>query len=95
MSNTNEQTESLLREGLVKPPDDFHNRVMQQVSEYERARDADSKANQIDATEQSHDTGLVTGVTWWQWLILLPGSAIGVTQMVRFVFSMWFVTAAG
>ena len=95
MSNINDQTESLLHGGLVQPPGDFSNRVMQKVAQYEKASEDDFETNpeadQIVATEQSH----ATGVSWWQWLILLPGSAIGVTQMMRFVFSMWFVTSAG
>lgn len=86
MSDTNDQTESLLHEGLVQPPPDFRDKLMQRIAEHERFV--------ADSSESARPVG-GTGMSWWQWLILLPSSAIGAAQMMRFIFSMWFVTTAG
>lgn len=88
MKTSIDQTEALLREGLVQPPADFRDRVMQQVAEHERHR---CQVDQADRTKVSHSSHL----SWWQWLVLLPGSVIGAAQVMRFVFSMWFATSAG
>ena len=89
MTLTNNQTESLLSKGLVRPPDDFHDQVMLQIAEHEKA------INQGVQTNAPTSRSYTPGISWWQWLILLPGSVIGVSQMMRFVFSMWIATAAG
>lgn len=86
MTITNDQTETLLHEGLVQPPPDFRDNVMQRIAEHERSGAGSLKSDQPVRG---------TGVSWWQWLILLPSSAIGAAQMMRFIFSMWFVTTAG
>jgi len=89
MSISNEKTESLLREGLVQPPADFHEQVMLRIAEHEKIGDQNNQT--IALKDQSNNSA----ISWWQWLILLPGSVIGASQMMRFVFSMWLATAAG
>ena len=89
MSISNETTESLLHKGLVQPPADFHEQVMLRIAEHEKIG---YQSNLIIA---SKDPSNYSAISWWQWLILLPGSIIGASQMMRFVFSMWLATAAG
>jgi len=86
MITSKDQTEALLREGLVQPPDNFRDRVMQQVAEHERHR---------FQNDQRDSSQLSSQLSWWQWLILLPGAVVGASQVMRFIFSMWFVTAVG
>ena len=89
MSISNEKTESLLRAGLVQPPANFHEHVMLRIAEHEKI------GYQSNQTIASKDQSNNPAISWWQWLILLPGSVIGSSQMMRFVFSMWLATAAG
>lgn len=80
MSDKN--VDELLQHGLVQVPDEFRNSVMQQVAEYERQN---SVVGSID----------LEPMTWWQWSAVITGSILGIGQVLRFIFAMWIVTAAG
>ncbi len=83
MSNLDDQTDVLLRQGLVKSPPGFRDGVMQDIASYERERSMASAADQP-----------VSRVPLWQWIALTVGSVIGGGQVVRFIFSVWFVSSA-
>jgi len=83
MNNLDEQTNELLHQGLVKAPLDFRDSVMQDIASHERER------SMASVSEQS-----VSRIPWWQWVVLTAGSVIGGGQVVRFIFSVWFVSSA-
>lgn len=83
MSNLDDQTQALLRQGPVKAPPGFRDSVMQDIAQYERERSI------VSVSEQS-----APRLPWWQWAVVTVGSVIGGGQVVRFIFSMWFVTSA-
>ncbi len=81
-ASEHEDIDALLSEGLVQVPEDFKSDVMQRVAEYERERQADPISEQL------------VPLTWWQWSALLVGSLLGISQVLRFVFAVWFFTTA-
>ena len=83
MSNLDDQTKALLRQGLVNTPPGFRDSVMQDIASYERERPLASENDQT-----------VSRIPWWQWALLTTGSVIGGGQVVRFIFSVWFVSSA-
>ncbi len=83
MSNLDDQTNEILREGLAKAPSGFRDGVMRDIASYERER------TMAVAGDQSEGR-----VPWWQWAVLTVGSVVGGGQVVRFIFSVWFVTSA-
>lgn len=88
MKDLDENTEALLKEGLVHPPHDFRDSVMQNIAAYERQQSHHKE-------RQSANPVVVPSVPWWHWVALTAGSLIGVGQVLRFIFSVWFVTTAG
>ena len=88
MNNFDENAEALLKDGLVSPPDDFRDSVMHNIAVFEREQ------LQREQTRSANPVVLHT-VPWWQWAVLTAGSVIGVGQVLRFIFSVWFVTTAG
>ncbi len=76
------EIDELLSHGLVQAPDDFRNRVMQQVAEHER--------NRLSVPRAEADP-----LTWWQWSAVILGAVLGIGQVLRFIFAVWLVTAAG
>ncbi len=86
MNDLDKNTEALLTGAMVTAPDDFRDAVMQRVAAHER-----ELQQELMAIEKA---GLQP-VPWWQWMALTVGSLIGVGQVLRFIFSVWFVTAAG
>jgi len=88
MNKLDENTEALLKDGLVLPPKDFRDSVMLNIAAYEREHS--------QHTEKQHANPIVVhSIPWWQWAALTAGSLIGVGQVFRFIFSVWFVTTAG
>ena len=83
MNNLDDHTNELLHQGLVKAPPDFRDSVMQNIAGHECER------SMASVNDQS-----VSRVPWWQWAVLTAGSVIGGGQVVRFIFSMWFVSSA-
>jgi len=83
MSNLDDQTNEMLRRGLVNTPPDFRDSVMQGIARFEREHPVVSAKNQSEPC-----------VPWWQWAVLTVGSVIGGGQVVRFIFSVWFVSSA-
>ena len=85
MKKLDEQTDALLQRGLVNTPEDFRDRVMQDIARHERDRHTTSVEN------ESVD---LTPVPWWQWAAITIGSLIGGGQVLRFIFSVWFASSA-
>jgi len=92
MNDLDEQTNGLLRQGLVKTPPGFRDGVMQEIASYERERQRVS-ATDADVADTSPDLS-APRVPWWQWVALTVGSVIGGGQVLRFIFSVWFVSSA-
>ena len=76
------EIDGLLQYGLVHVPEDFRTRVMQQVAEHEQER--------LSVTSPQ-----VKPMAWWQWSAVIAGSVLGIGQVLRFIFAIWLVTAAG
>ena len=88
MNELDENIEALLKDGLVQPPLDFRDSVMCNIAAFER--------EQLHRREeQSANPVMVYSVPWWQWVALTVGGLIGVGQVFRFIFSVWFVTTVG
>lgn len=85
MNELDEKTEALLRHGWTSPSADFRDRVMQNIAAFERDQDNTNAVSPV----------VLQSVPWWQWLALTAGSLVGIGQVMRFIFSVWFVTAAG
>lgn len=85
MNELDERTEALLRDGWVSPPVDFRDTVMQNIASFEREQEGASAVNPV----------VLQTVPWWQWVALTTGSVVGIGQVMRFIFSVWFVTTAG
>ena len=83
MSYLDDRTNEMLQQGLAKAPTGFRDGVMRDIASYERER---TTAVAIDQS--------VPRVPWWQWALLTVGSVVGGGQVVRFIFSVWFVTSA-
>lgn len=79
--------EELLHNGLVNVPKDFHAEVMQQVTAFEQAR----QQPYAPKPPQSNPVGL----GWWQWSALICGGVLGAGQVLRLIFAVWLVSAAG
>lgn len=88
MNELDESTEALLKAGLARPPSEFRDNVMQNIAAFERQQIELDKKNQ-SAPIQSQL------VPWWQWIALTAGGVVGIGQVLRFIFSVWFVTTAG
>lgn len=86
MNELDQKTEALLRDGWVGPSSEFRDTVMQNIAAFERERE--------QATDNIYPVVQQT-VPWWQWLAIAAGSIVGAGQVIRFIFSVWFVTAAG
>lgn len=87
MNEIDERTEALLRDGWASPPPEFRDTVMQNIAAFEREK--------LHAEQFERVPVVLQAVPWWQWIALTAGSVIGVGQVMRFIFSVWFVTAAG
>ena len=59
MSNLDDQTQALLRQGPVKAPPGFRDSVMQDIAQYERERSI------VSVSEQS-----APRLPWWQWAVV-------------------------
>jgi len=84
MNKVKESVDTLLHQGLVHVPPDFRDKLMQKLASDERQRYA-----ALNNAEPE------SAVSIWHWIAVVPGCAVGVVQLMRFVFSMWFVTTAG
>ena len=72
--------DDLLRSGPPGPPADFSARVMQQIS------------GLPVSTHQLRPT--LRGQSLAQWLALIAASALGISQVLAFIFCLWAGTAA-
>ena len=88
MNDLDENTEALLKGEMVTPPVGFDDTVMQCIAAFEREQS-------VTGNRMSDDAVPLQSLTWWQWLALTVGGLIGVGQVFRFVFAVWFVSAAG
>ena len=86
MNELDEKTEALLRDGWASPPPEFRDTVMRNIAAFEREREK--------ATDNVNPV-VLQSVPWWQWIAIAAGSVVGVGQVMRFIFSVWFVTAVG
>jgi len=70
---------------------------MQEIATYEQQQ---SYSNSLEQhSDAVHPPDIlpnpdVTKVPWWQWVALTVGSAVGIGQVFRFIFSVWFVSSA-
>lgn len=96
MNKLDKNTESLLSDGLIKPPAEFRDSVMMNIARYEREKQQATPREESARLELPIDSSSeLPGVPWWQWVVLTAGGVIGVGQVVRLMFSMWIVTTAG
>ncbi len=86
MNELDKKTEALLRDGWASPSSEFRDSVMQNIAAFEREREK-ATDNTCPVVQQT--------VPWWQWIAIAAGSMVGAGQVMRFIFSVWFVTAAG
>ena len=87
MNELDKRTEALLRDGWASPPVEFRDTVMQNIALFEREREQQI-SNAVSPV-------VLQTVPWWQWVALTTGSVVGIGQVMRFIFSVWFVTSAG
>jgi len=78
-----EEVDDLLNDGLVEPPADFTQRVMQRID---------------DEKKQEVINPLQPVVAYWltstlRYLALLAGAGFGLTQFARLMFGVWVVGA--
>jgi|GEM_PF-6916545 len=72
--------DGLLSDLKHEVPDEFTTRVVRMIDEpYLRS-----------VTEN----GVGRALSWWQWSAIVGGGLIGVSQLARLVFGVWFTAAA-
>ena len=89
MTDKEQNTDELLRQGLVRVPENFHTEVMQQVATYERARQQSNHTAPQTGQQMVQESA---GLEWWQWLALVAGGVLGAGQVIRFIFAVWLVS---
>ena len=84
---TEQQLDSLLRDGLVQAPDDFSDQLVHRISQ-------ENKSYKATQTDKPVEPPTVT-TSLWQWLALGTASFAGTAQMIGFIFGIWTATQAG
>jgi hypothetical protein len=75
---------ALLETDLVHAPVDFSQRISAKIQHNASTESADQH---IEAA--AHNS-----YSWWQWLAMVGGSVLGMTQVARFIFGYWLSVAA-
>jgi len=75
---------ALLKTDLVHAPVDFSQRISAQIK---HDASAEFTNHTMEADAHNH-------YTWWQWLAMVGGSVLGMTQVARFIFGYWLSVAA-
>jgi len=82
------QIQLLLESDLLHAPEDFSQRVLQEIEREAFVSDS--------ASDTPHKEVISNGLLeWWQWLAVAVGSLVGMTQVSRFIFGFWLSAAVG
>lgn len=81
---TEAEIQALLETDLVHAPVDFSQRIIAKIKHDTSAE----PTNHLMQADTYHH------YTWWQWLAMISGSVLGMTQVARFIFGYWLSVAA-
>ena len=94
--NMNDDLDSMLEQGLLSVPDDFSERVMSAVW-LAPSPIFSAVSGERTSERTSERTAKPEAKNWrshLQWCGLVCGAAVGVIELLSFIFAMWATTTA-
>lgn len=90
--------DKLLADGLLSPPDDFADTVMQRIErdapyDYTQTSQADSSLSEIPTKNTSGPDR--SGSALWQLVVLVASTVVGASQVIGFIFGLWIPATVG